>query len=697
MFHGDVADTVTGEEISSSDQFTENDLNTDWNTNSATHIKLNGSSGNVTGNGAYIYNGDVYIVYAGYYVISGNLTDGTVIIDADGDDDIFIMLDNVELYAEDTAAFYVEKADNVYVTLAEGSENYISSGSVYSEEAVEDGINGTIFSRDDLTINGEGSLTIESSYEHAIVAKDDFVVAGGALSITASEDGIHANDSVRIAEASIVIEAGDDGVTVSNDDASDYFYMESGSLTVNNCYEGVEAASIYVEGGEITLYPNDDGFNATSSQGDGIVVNDGTIKILNDSGNDADGFDSNGSITINGGFVFISLTSSGINCALDYGSENGGILMINGGAVIACGSSSMLEEVSEDSAQSFLVFTEGSGEAESMLIVMDEDENVLIEETIPNSFSAAILSTEEIVTGETYTVLINDVEYTATAGENSSGGFSMGGGSFGNFGGNMGLPGGGSFGGFGKSGMYGGHGHGSDTESTSEDVEAKSADESAEERSDHTEAADKKAAETDDIKDADSKATATENDTEAADDKAINTDTDNVEAVDSRDADTETEEEASNKAANTEITDSDNTSETMEGRQESVQMPEGMELPDGVEMPEGMELPDGVEMPDGAELPDGVELPEGEEMSQMMDKDSSEKTESTDSEQKSSQSGMRNPGNGKAGQMNPGQMSEHEDTEGERSVGTETFVLVGISFVALLFGVLFARRFKGKI
>ncbi len=421
----------TAEAAASSEQFTANDLNADWSTDSATTITLNGTTGKVVGNGAYIYNGNLYIVYAGSYVITGELTDGSIIVDADGDDDIYILLNGVSLNCEDSAAFLVENADNVYLTLAEGTENTMTSGDTYSESAEEDGINGTLFSRDDLTINGSGSLTVTGSYYHGIAAKDDLVITGGTITVTASEDGIHANDSVRIANADITIDAGDDGVTVSNDDASDYFYMESGTLTVNSCYEGVEAAAIYVNGGTITVYPTDDGFNSTSNSGDGIVINDGIITVINENGSDADGFDSNSSITINGGTVTINVPSNG-SCALDYGSENNGTLTINGGTVFAAGSSMMLEEVSEESAQGFIVYTDSSFEAGSTLTLTDAEGNALISSDLQVGCSAVIISAAGMESGSSYTLTDGTTSAAVTAGENAAssgmGGGNMGGG-----------------------------------------------------------------------------------------------------------------------------------------------------------------------------------------------------------------------------------------------------------------------------
>ncbi len=400
-----------------SEQFTSYDLNADWDTSSATMITLDGTTGTVTGNGAYIYEGDLYIVYSGYYVISGELSDGSIIINADGSDDIWIQFDGVSLTCSDNAAFIVENADNVYLTLAENSENSITDSSSYSETAEDEGVNAALFSHDDLTINGSGSLTITGNYKHGLVAKDDLAITGGNITIVAIEDGIHANDSVRIAEANITIDAGDDGITVSNDDATDYFYIESGTVTVNTCYEGIEANDIYINGGDIYIYPTDDGLNATGTEGDGIVINDGSITVINENGQDADGLDSNSSITINGGYVYVSVPTDGT--ALDYGSESQGTLSINGGTVIAAGSSMMLESISEESQQGFLMATDVSGSAGSTVIVSDSSGNEVLEATVDGQFTALILSSNKITSGKEYTITIDGTQTTVTANENN--------------------------------------------------------------------------------------------------------------------------------------------------------------------------------------------------------------------------------------------------------------------------------------
>ena len=238
--------------------FTANDLNGDWDASNATAtVTLSGGSAKVSGNGAYFYDGDVVITGAGYYVFSGTLTDGSIIVDAYDSSKVFILLDGVELYCSDDACLRVEQAQKVFLTLAKGSENRMESGETYSDEALGDNTGGVIFTHDDLTVNGSGSLDIVANYKHGVDANDDLKITGGTITIACPQDGLHVNDSFRFANATLTIAAGDDAIHSDTD-----IYIESGTLLITECYEGVEAPIIEVAGGDIMIYPTDDGFNA---------------------------------------------------------------------------------------------------------------------------------------------------------------------------------------------------------------------------------------------------------------------------------------------------------------------------------------------------------------------------------------------------------------------------------------------------
>ena len=246
------------EAYESTEYFTANDLNGDWDASNPTAtVTLNGDGATIKGNGAYYNNGSVVITGAGTYVFSGTLDDGNIVVDAYDSSKVFILLNGADIYCSDDACLRVENAEKVFLTLAADTVNRMESGETYSQTALDDNTGGTVFAHDDLTINGSGSLDIVANYKHGIDANDDLKITGGTITVTAPEDGLHVNDSFRMASADVSIGAGDDGVHSDTD-----VYIESGTLLITECYEGIEAPIIEVAGGDIIIYPTDDGFNA---------------------------------------------------------------------------------------------------------------------------------------------------------------------------------------------------------------------------------------------------------------------------------------------------------------------------------------------------------------------------------------------------------------------------------------------------
>ena len=151
-------DSETNED---SGYFTSNDQNTAWT--AATAITLSGATATVSGSGAYANGGSVTIASAGYYDVTGTLTDGSLIVDAGKNAKVFLRLNGVTITSSDDAAIRVNQADKVFLTLAEGTENTVTSGETYSEAALADKTDGAIFAHDDLTINGSGALTVTAA------------------------------------------------------------------------------------------------------------------------------------------------------------------------------------------------------------------------------------------------------------------------------------------------------------------------------------------------------------------------------------------------------------------------------------------------------------------------------------------------------------------------------------------------------
>ena len=470
---------VTDEDAEGSSAFfTVNDLRGDWNSASATVITLSGDTASVRGGGAYFYDGSVVIANGGRYVLRGALDDGNIVVKARNDAKVWLLLDGITLSCSDDACLRVDQADKVFLTLADGSDNSMTSGENYSPEALADKTDGVIFSHDDLTINGSGSLTVTAAFRHGIAANDELVITGGRLHVSAPQDAVHANEGLRVRNAMITAEAGDDALALSGAEA--LLLLESGSfrlsaaqdgihsggevriaggsleimagddgihsdtgvslsggtVLIEECYEGIEAPTIDVSGGEITIYPTDDGLNAGNGSGsfgpfppaaaetDGetwIRISGGTLTVVNAGARDADGLDSNGDILISGGVIRISLPAGGTNSALDYGSESGGVCTVSGGEIVACGSFSMAESFDASSTQCAILynFSEGA-EAGTTVSLETLDGRTLLSYTPPCSFSSVALSSPEMRLGETYRIVIGDDAEEITLSETAA-------------------------------------------------------------------------------------------------------------------------------------------------------------------------------------------------------------------------------------------------------------------------------------
>ena len=244
------------ESYSGSAYFTQNDLAGEWTTDGATVITLKGESATVSGGGAYAYNGDVVITGAGRYVLSGTLTDGSVIVDVKNSSKVWLLFDGVDISCSDDACLRIDNADKVFLTLAAGSANRLTSGESYSQTALDDGTDGAIFAHDDLTINGSGALTVTAGYKHGISANDDLIITGGTITVTAPKNALKGNDSVAIADGNITLTAGKDAIKADNAEDADkgYIYIAGGQLDITAGDDAIQGQQdVTITGGSIRV------------------------------------------------------------------------------------------------------------------------------------------------------------------------------------------------------------------------------------------------------------------------------------------------------------------------------------------------------------------------------------------------------------------------------------------------------------
>ncbi len=293
-----------------SNMFTKRDSRTDYDEAAAQYIDLDAQTGDLT------------LTEAGDYVLSGTLTDGSVIINASEDAKLHLILNGAHIASQSAAALYVISADKVFVTLADGSENGVSAAGDSAEDDYAN-VDAAIFARCDISFNGSGSLSVSSAKGHGIVSKDDLVFTGGSYMIQAANHGISSKDSIRIADGSFVVTAGKNCLDSDNDEDSDkgFIYIaggsfdlssgndachcfgdfdflagsmeisaaddgvhsdaalsvSGGSITISLCYEGLEGVTVDISGGTIDITSSDDGINAANGSSDSAQdTNEGT-------------------------------------------------------------------------------------------------------------------------------------------------------------------------------------------------------------------------------------------------------------------------------------------------------------------------------------------------------------------------------------------------------------------------------------
>ena len=290
------------------------------------------------------------ITEEGVYVLSGTAKDCTVTVNASKEDKIQLVLDGVSITNSDFPAIYVVSADKVFVT-SKGN-NMLSVTGTFRADG-DTNTDAVIFSKDDLVLNGTGSLQITSASGNGISSKDDLKVTGGTYTIESAHHAVEANDSIAVCGGNFNIQADKDGMHCENDNAEGTIYIAGGNFSIQSgsdgiqattilqidggtfditSSEGLEATYVKINGGTINIAASDDGINASNKCGGAYPVviefNGGDITISMGHG-DTDAVDANGSIYVNGGTIDITAPTSSFD--YDLSAEfNGGTIIING-------------------------------------------------------------------------------------------------------------------------------------------------------------------------------------------------------------------------------------------------------------------------------------------------------------------------------------------------------------------------------
>lgn len=426
----------------------------------------------------------------GTYIVSGSCKNGSIKVKKNIQD-VTIVLNGLTLKSEDGAAVCVGKSSRVTLTAAAGTKNTLSDTEKNNSDnhtENENAENAVIKCKDgaQLTVNGDGEIIINASGKNGIKtggADEDNasrLVLEGNLDITAVNDAVNAGGELIINSGTLKINAKDDALHSDTVLTVGQIGTDGPVISISACCEGLEAVSVTVNSGTLEVTATDDCINAANKELSGgefsITINGGTLKMYTSSG---DGFDSNGNLTITGGFISLWSANSADNQPLDAD----GMVTVSGGTVIAGGGSGgMGMKLTAD--QPCVIFSSGgtggrpgggsggfrpggsrggqggtsgqggasgsaqppakqdepSGEAQangasgsatgrtaqgSTLTLRDEDGNTLITATAMCQSGYIVLSSPELEAGKSYSLYAGDTligTQSAVSGQNASSG-----------------------------------------------------------------------------------------------------------------------------------------------------------------------------------------------------------------------------------------------------------------------------------
>ncbi|MEZ4525593.1 MAG: carbohydrate-binding domain-containing protein [Desulfobacterales bacterium] len=300
-----------------------------------TRIILNGNSISINGSGASAEGSTATITSAGIYHISGSLTDGQLTVNTEDAESVNLMFNGVSIHSSKGPAVYIMNAEETRIILADNSENYISDGAAYISDGTEtDQPNAAVFSKDDLTISGSGSLTVEANYNDGIASKDDLVLSDASITVTSADDGIRGKNSLVIEDGNITVNAGGDGLKSDNDEdsAEGYISIENGEIRITSGGDAIAAqTSVTISDGEFVLTSGGGSSKTVSGDtsakgikaGTSVTIDEGIFAIS--SADDA--IHSNGILAINSGVFNLSSGDDGIHADSSVEINNGDIVI----------------------------------------------------------------------------------------------------------------------------------------------------------------------------------------------------------------------------------------------------------------------------------------------------------------------------------------------------------------------------------
>ena len=292
-----------------------------YTTSSASTITLSGTTITVSGSNVTVSGSAATITAAGTYILTGTLTNGQIIVNAQDEGVVKLVLNGASITNTTNAPIDIEAAGKAIVILADGTTNYLTDASTYVFASADvDEPNACLYSKTDLSIYGGGSLTVKGNYNDGIASKDGLIIKSGTITVTAVDDGIRGKDYLIIRDGTITVTATGNGLKSDNDEdtTKGYIYIESGTVKVTSGGDALTAETdVLVSDGVLTL-TSGGGSSYTASTTLSKKAIKGVINTTIDGGTFTissadDAVHSNKKIAIYGGTFTISSGDDGVH------------------------------------------------------------------------------------------------------------------------------------------------------------------------------------------------------------------------------------------------------------------------------------------------------------------------------------------------------------------------------------------------
>ena len=316
---------------SDSEYFDEDDLDESVKDPDA-EITLNGDSAQINGNGAEYKDGKICITSGGTYIFSGTLNDGQIYVDTK--EKVHIALNGVNMNCSYSSPVFIENAEKTIITVCDGTENTLTDPSEYSYESDDENEpDAVIYSKDDLSLNGSGTLSINANFNEGIACKNDLRICNDVLNINSVGNSVKGKDSLVIMNASVTVDSQADGLKSTNSKETDkgYIVIESGSFDITAALDAFQAETdMIINGGTFNIKTGGGTENLTSSKSSGNNSARPAEGNSNKTDESEKGIKAGGKLTINAGEISADCADDSIH-SNDSIEINGGTLLLASG------------------------------------------------------------------------------------------------------------------------------------------------------------------------------------------------------------------------------------------------------------------------------------------------------------------------------------------------------------------------------